>query len=190
MAPDNPREMPRSLQNAQILVRPHEPHDIDPLFAAVRDSIAEVSPWLPWCHENITRDEVAAFVEFSRAGWADKSQYHFVICDAASAAPIGGISLNHIAKSNRLANMGYWVRTSSTRRGVASQAAKLVAAFGFQELGLTRIEIAAIPSNLASCSVARSVGARLEGLARNRLVMHGKAYDAELYSLIPGDVVG
>jgi ribosomal-protein-serine acetyltransferase len=182
--------MSPSLQNARILVRPHEVRDIDALYVAIRESMAEVSRWLPWCHAAISMEEVAAFVEFSRAGWADKSQYQFVICDALSGMPIGGISLNHLARPNRLANMGYWVRTSATGRGVASQAVKLVAAFGFQELGLTRIEIAAIPENVASCSVARSVGAKLEGLARNRLVMHGKAYDANLYSLIPGDIVG
>ncbi len=182
--------MSRSLQNAQILVRPHDVQDIDPLYVAIRESVAEISPWLPWCHAAISMEEVAAFVEFSRAGWADKSQYQFVICDILSGSPIGGISLNHLVKPNRLANMGYWVRTSATGRGVASQAVKLVASLGFKELGLTRIEIAAVPNNVASCSVARRVGAKLEGVARNRLVMHGKAYDANLYSLTPGDIVG
>jgi ribosomal-protein-serine acetyltransferase len=178
------------LQNAKILLRPHEVRDLDPLFAAVLESIAEISPWLPWCHPAFSKDELAGFIEVSRKGWADRSQYQFAIFDAATERALGGISLNHIAKSNRLANMGYWVRTSVTGRGIASEAVKLIAGYGFRELGLTRIEIAAIPQNVASCRVAERVGAKFEAVARNRLVMHGKAHDAALYSLVPGDIVG
>lgn len=182
--------MPTSLQNGTILVRPHEVGDIDALFIAVRESIAEISPWLPWCHADFSREELAGFVEVSRKGWADGSQYQFAIFDSATGSALGGISLNHIAKSNRLANMGYWVRTSATGRGVASEAVKLVAAYGFRDLGLSRVEIAAIPENTAGRRVAQRAGAKFEAVVRNRLVMHGGAYDAALYSLIPGDVAG
>ncbi len=178
------------LQSPTILIRPHEVRDIDPLFAAVQESIAEISPWLPWCHKAFSKSELASFIETSRDGWADRTQYQFAIFDATTNLALGGIGLNHIAKPNRLANMGYWVRTSATRRGVASEAAKLVAAYGFRDLGLTRIEIAAIPENSASCRVAERAGAKFEAVARNRLVMHGRAYDAALYSLVPSDIVG
>ena len=190
--PARTHHLPRKtevLRNSKIIVRPHETGDIDPLFEAIRESIAQISPWLPWCHAEFSRDELAGFIATSRNGWADGSQYHFAVFDVETGAALGGVSLNHIAKPNRLANMGYWVRTSATRRGVASQAAGLVAGYGFQELGLTRIEIAAIQTNVASCRVAERVGAKFEAVARNRLVMHGRAYDAALYSLIPTDIV-
>lgn len=178
------------LQNGIILVRPHEVRDIDALFTAVRESIAEISPWLPWCHPAFSKDELAGFIEASRKGWADGSQYQFGIFDSRAGTALGGISLNHIARSNRLANMGYWVRTSAAGRGVASGAVKLVAAYAFRDLGLSRIEIAAIGENAASRRVAERAGAKFEAIARNRLVMHGRAYDAALYSLIPGDLAG
>lgn len=180
---------PVALHGPRIILRPHEPEDIDPLLEAVRESVDELSPWLPWCHADITRRELAAFVDASRAGWKDQSQYQFLISDARSQAVLGGISLAHVVKSNRLANMGYWVRTAATRRGIASEAARLVAEFAFNQLGLSRIEIAVIPANKASRKVAEKAGARLESMARCRLVMHGKAFDAALYSLIPADLV-
>lgn len=175
------------LRNSKIVVRPHEERDIEPLFAAIRESIAEVGPWLPWCHPAISVAEVAAFVEISRNGWRDRSQFQFAIFDAVTDVALGGISLNHIVKTNRLANMGYWVRTSATGRGVASGAVRLVAGYGFSHAGLSRIEIAAIPENVASRRVAERAGATFEAIARNRLVMHGKPYDAALYSLVPED---
>jgi ribosomal-protein-serine acetyltransferase len=182
--------MPTSLRNDTIVVRPHEVRDIDSLFSAVRESISEISPWLPWCHPAFSKEELAGFVEVSRNGWKDGSQFQFAIFDALTGSALGGISLNHIARANRLANMGYWVRTSATGRGVATKAVKLVASYGFRDLSLTRIEIASIPENTASRRVAERAGAKFEAVVRNRLVMHDRAYDAALYSLVPSDVVG
>ena len=108
--------------------------DLDPLFDAVRESIPEISPWLPWCHSDISKEELAGFIQISLGGWKDQSQFQFAILDANAGTFLGGISLNHWAKSNRLANMGYWVRTSATKCGVASEAVRLVAAFGFHDL--------------------------------------------------------
>jgi ribosomal-protein-serine acetyltransferase len=63
----------------------------------------------------------------------------------------------------------------------------LLAAFGMERAGLTRIEIMAAAGNLASQRVAEKAGARREGVLRNRYLLHGKLHDAVLYSLIPGD---
>lgn len=60
--------------------------------------------------------------------------------------------------------MGYWVRTSQTRRGIATAAVRLIARFGFEDLGLRRLELLIATDNFASRRVAEKVGARLEGI--------------------------
>lgn len=176
------------LQRGGIAVRPHEPGDALPLHAAALESVAEVGPRLSWCHAGLTPQELAAFIDQSRRGWADGSQFQFAIVDAQTGDVLGGISLAHIARANRLANMGYWVRTSATGRGVATTAIRLVAGFGFDEVGLTRIEIAAVPDNVASRRAAERAGAKFEAVVRNRLVVQGTAFAAALYSLVPEDL--
>jgi len=42
-----------------------------------------------------------------------------------------------------------------------------------------------IPDNRASRRVAEALGARFEGIARNRLVVHGRPTDAAVYALVP-----
>jgi ribosomal-protein-serine acetyltransferase len=180
--------MRRTLTDGVLLIRPLEPADRDAVYAAVAESIAEVSRWLPWCHPGYRPEETTAFIEATRNAWAQESSFNFGIFDAAAGTYFGGISVNHIVRANRLANIGYWVRTGATRRGVASGAVRLAAQFGFEDLGLSRIEIAAIPENAPSRRVAEKVGAKLEGIARNRIVMHGQAYAAALYSLLPEDL--
>ena len=176
------------LENGRIVLRPLEPGDVAAMYSAVRESIPEVSRWLPWCHAGYARADTAGFVDMSARAWADRSQFPFGIFEAATGSFVGGLSVNHIVRTNRLANIGYWVRTSAVRQGIAAAAVRLAARFAFTDLGLTRLEIACIPDNIASRGVAEKVGAKLETIARNRIVMHGRAYDAALYSLIPSDL--
>jgi len=177
-----------SLSDGTVLLRPHQLEDCDAMYAAITESISEISPWLPWCHAGYSRDETAAFIKVAGAAWDDGSHYPFAILAATDGAFLGGIAINHIAKPNHLANVGYWVRTSRTRKGIASAAVRLVSRYAFDTLGLTRLEIACIPTNTASRHVAEKVGAKFEAVARNRLVMHGAAYAAALYSLLPEDM--
>jgi RimJ/RimL family protein N-acetyltransferase len=180
--------MRRTLTDGALLIRPLEQADRDAVFAAVRESITEVSAWLPWCHPAYMPQETSAFIESTRSAWAQESSFNFGIFETQGGGYLGGISVNHIVRQNRMANVGYWVRTGATKRGVASAAVRLAAQFAFEDLGLSRIEIAAIPENLASRRVAEKAGAKLEAIARNRIVMHGQAYPAALYSLLPADM--
>ena len=66
----------------------------------------------------------------------------------------------------------------------ATAAASLAAEFGFEELLLDRIEILAALGNKRSQRVAQKLGAHKEGILRNRLVIHGRAHDAVVFSLI------
>jgi ribosomal-protein-serine acetyltransferase len=180
--------MPTTLTDGVVLLRPLEHADRDAIYAAVMESIGEISPWLPWCHPAYAPGETAAFIESSVQAWANQAHFTFGIFDGAGGGYCGNIGLNHIVRQNRYGNVGYWVRTSCTRRGFASRAVRLVARFAFETVGLARVEIAARPENLASRRAAEKAGATLESIVRNRIVMHGVPYPAVLYSLVPQDL--
>lgn len=176
------------IRDGGVLIRAPTQEDVPHLYAAALESVAEVSPWLPWCHANYRQQETQEFVSGAMSAWARRDRFGFVICDAGSGAILGGVGIAHINSMNRLASMGYWVRTSCTRRGIATTAARLAAQFAFRELGLVRLEIVALPENGASRRVAEKLGARFECIARHRIVMHGTPLDAALYSLLPSDL--
>jgi len=175
--------------DGDILVRSLELTDEQALFEAVRESIAEVSPWLGWCHENYSIEETREFLR-SRA---EKSQgdewYSFGVFDRRNGERfLGGVGLNFINRVHQFGNLGYWVRTSAAGKGVASKASRLVARFGFEELGLHRIEILAAVSNIASQRVAEKIGAVREAVLRKRLLIGGAPHDAVMFSLVQEDL--
>ena len=51
-----------------------------------------------------------------------------------------GSEHSSVGLARTAANVGYWVRTGQTGRGIATAAVRLVARFAFEELGLLRLE--------------------------------------------------
>ena len=173
-----------------IGIRPFYPDDVPPLFDATRESIKELCGGMAWCHPNYSFQDCQAFISNSAADWKRGKKYSFVIFDIRKGTFLGSIGLSSVDRDRKCANLGYWVRTSMTRRGIASIAAKLIAKFGFEELGLNRLELLILDKNKNSQRVADQVGATFENRLKKRLMINGTSHDALLYSLVPNDVGG
>jgi ribosomal-protein-serine acetyltransferase len=172
------------LTDGKILLRPAGMKDAKEMFAAVQESTAEISLWMPWCHVGYTPGESKNWIKMCAKSRKDGTAYDFAITDAQDGTILGDCGLNDIRNSDKTANLGYWVRSSRVKHGIATAAALLLADFGFKELKLNRIEILAAVENHASQRVAAKAGAVREGILRNRLLLHGKIHDAVMFSLI------
>jgi len=179
--------MRTELTNDVVTIRRYCADDIPLLFEAARESTNEMLAWLSWCHPNYTVEESRSFVSSSETAWNEKTRFAFAVFDVSSGLFLGGVGLNQINRKNNFANLGYWVRSSQTGRGVATAATILAAEFGFEDLELNRIEILTAVGNVASRRVAEKAGAKKEGILRSRLLLHNRPNDAVMYSLIVAD---
>src|SRR5262245_9875013 len=114
MDPARPR-VPMALQaepmSGEIAIRPYELRDVEALCEAAVESAREVSPWLPWCHAGYSVADSRTWIEHCVAAWAERSEYNFAVVDAAGRY-LGGCGLNQLRPEHRIANLGYWIRTS------------------------------------------------------------------------------
>ncbi len=166
-----------------IHIRRYEPTDIDAIYEAVCESRAELSPWMPWCHESYSRQDSVGWVESRPAAWDRNEEWSFVIVDA-SGRILGACGLHRLDLRNGVGELGYWVRSSATRQGVASEAVRQVAEWAFHEQRLHRIEIVTAVENLPSQRVAEKAGAVREGVLRQRIWLHGRRQDGVLWALV------
>ena len=173
------------LTGKDITLIPYDIKHAEQLTTAARESVAEVSPWLPWCHTDFTIEESKNWIELCTKTWDEGSAYEFVITSSRDGSYLGGCGLNQIRPIDKVANLGYWVRSSRVKHGIATAPTSLLADFGFKELKFNRIEILAAIENKASQRVATKAGALREGILRNRLLLHGAVRDAVIFSLIP-----
>jgi len=160
------------------------------LHAAVRASVAELSTWMPWCTESYGLSDSEQYLSRCTSNLRDNVTYDFGVFDATTEGMLGAVAITGIRRGENCANIGYWTRSDATGRGIATQAVRAAAVFGFQKLGLTRLEILAHPGNLSSRRVAEKLGGWFEGYARNRIVFRGEPRAAVVYSLIPEDIRG
>jgi RimJ/RimL family protein N-acetyltransferase len=169
----------------RIEVRPYEAADVDELVAAVRESLAELGPWMPWAHAGYGPDHARTWIDATIAGRASRSLFDFaVLVDGRFA---GACGVNQISWATRVANLGYWVRTSATGQGVAPEAVRRVVAWTFANTDLNRLEIVVACDNARSLRVAEKVGAERDAVLRKRLVVDGRAADAVLHAVIRPD---
>jgi ribosomal-protein-serine acetyltransferase len=165
-----------------LTIRLYQQGDAEPMFAAVHESVADVFPWMSWCHSQYSMDDARKWVTTQQELAEQGRAYEFAIWNENQY--LGGCGINQISQANRFANLGYWVRSSATGRGVAPAAVRLVASHAFQETDLIRLEIVCAVGNVRSQRVAEKVGALREGVLRNRVLLPSGPSDAVMFSLV------
>jgi len=173
-----------SIHTDRLVLRPFESDDAEAFAEAARESAETVGRWMPWCHAGYTADEARRWFDMCAQGLAQRTSFEFGMFTEDSREFLGGAGLNHFNLDHNFCNLGYWVRQSRQRQGIAPRAARALANFGFETLGLTRIEIVVAVGNEPSEAVARKLGASFECVARNRLVIR-EPVAASVYSMVP-----
>jgi ribosomal-protein-serine acetyltransferase len=166
-----------------ISIRPYRLGDAVALHEAAIESVWEIRPFMPWCRPDLTVDEGRCWIEAQVSAFAARKAFEFVI-SSPDGRFLGGCGLNQIDEENHRANLGYWVRSSATGRGVATAAVRQLVQWAFENTALVRLEVVVSTENPASLRVAEKSGALSEGILKKRLLLHGVWHDAVMLSFV------
>ena len=95
---------------------------------------------------------------------------------------IGGIGLDKM--EGHKAEIGYWLGEKYWRKGIMTEAVKLVAEFGFKKLGLKRICAFVFLPNKISARVLKGAGYKYEGRQRKNVMKNGKFFDDLVFAKV------
>lgn len=172
----------------ELIARPYRPDDAPALAEAVHESQASLATWLDWCHPGYALADAEQWIAICASNWQSDDAYTFAVFDAAANRFLGAVGIDQRNRRCNCAGIGYWVRQSARGRGIVARVVPHVAAFGFDRLGLGRLEILVATGNLASRRTAERTGALFEGIQRRRLRVGAMAHDAATYALIADDL--
>jgi [ribosomal protein S5]-alanine N-acetyltransferase len=110
----------------------------------------------------------------------------FAIALLDGGALVGSIGLVIDAGSGR-AELDYWVGRPYWGRGYATEAARAVVQYGFEELRLGRIYATAMTRNPASIRVLEKIGMREEGVLRGHVTKWGRREDLVVLGMLADD---
>lgn len=166
-------------------LRPWRDSDLGPLIRACQDP--EIPRWtaVPSPYgESDARAYLIRRYDSVNAGLSAP----FAIADSAdSDRLLGSISLIRAAWGDGRAEVGYWLAAWARGAGHATRAVRLISAWGFEVLGLERIELLAATGNPASQQVAERAGFTREAVFRSHTMTGGLRHDMVAFGLLAGE---
>ena len=160
------KEQP-TLETERLVLRPLTPQDAPALQRlAGRREIADTTISIPHPYsEEQARQWIAGAADLFAKGKAAG----FGIQLKREGNLIGSSGLRDIDAEHSQAELGFWMAVEWWGQGYATEAARAVVGFGFEQLGLNRIYAHHMVRNPASGRVLARIGMRPEGLLRQRV---------------------
>jgi len=160
---------PYRIETERLVIRCYEPRDAPLLKDAVDASRDHLSAWMLWARgEPQTFEETIELVKRFRSTFDAGEDFTYGIFAPDESELLGSTGLMPRIGPGGL-EIGYWVRASATRQGVATESSAALARVGLEVCGADRIEIRIDPDNEASLGVPRKLGFLEEATLRRRL---------------------
>jgi ribosomal-protein-serine acetyltransferase len=141
------------LETERLLLEPVTPAHARGLFEATVASRPELLPWMPWAKEP-TLDGSKALADKASSEWL-AGHFRFAVVARDSGMVLGVVGLDLEDKS---AELSYWIRSDHARRGLTTDACKVLIGWGKHVLSAPRFTMWAGRDNIASRRVAEKLG--------------------------------
>jgi len=121
--------------------------------------------------------------------YRERKGFRWIITLKGDGRPIGSLGYYKWAPhAEYQAEMGYDLTKEHWGKGIMSEAMNAVIDFGFEKMGLNRIEVYIMPRNKRSIKMIKSLGFKREGLLRERYFDEfGNFTDDVLFSMLRSD---
>jgi RimJ/RimL family protein N-acetyltransferase len=160
---------PYRIETERLVIRCWEPRDAPLLKEALDSSLDHLRPFMYWAHEEPQSvEKKAELLRSFRALYDTGESFIMGIFDRSEEQVLGGTGLHARIGLGGL-EIGYWIRASATRKGIATEASAVLTRVGLEICEADRIEIRIEPRNEASMGVPRKLGFLEEATLRRRL---------------------
>jgi len=179
---------PMPIETPRLLIRPPQLGDEIALNKAVMESHDNLKKFMSWAERPQSMEESAEYIRLSVDNWILKKLEEpwlpLLIFDKNSLELIGNTGFHHMNWDIPSAEIGYWIRTSQSGKGLMTEAINALTRYAFQQLGLKRISMTCDILNIPSKRVPERLGYSLEGQLKfhRRTPDTGELSDTLIYS--------
>jgi [ribosomal protein S5]-alanine N-acetyltransferase len=169
------------LTTSRLLLRNIVPEDAKALFAIRSDEEGmKFFGHEPHTSLEETKDVITQMEE----GYVRKKALHWCITLQEEDRLIGSCSLFHFDEGFRRAETGYELNRAFWGKGIMTEAMSAILTFGFNELGLHRVEAIIDIANERSKNLLLKLGFTYEGNLRQRFLFRDQFLDEHYFGLI------
>ena len=177
------------LETERLTLRPPVHADFQPWVSLRRDSRDFLTPWEPtWAEDHLTRRAFTNRVYWAARSVSGGTALPLFLIRRRDEALVGAITLDNIRRGPaQAATLGYWVGEPHARQGYMSEAIGALVHHAFERMGLSRLEAACLPENVASRGLLERSGFKYEGVAQSYLQINGRWRTHVLYAALRAD---
>jgi RimJ/RimL family protein N-acetyltransferase len=184
-------EVPERIETERLILRAPRRGDGPLVNDAVRASLAELAPWMPWAGTMPSVDESEAHCRRQQARFILREDFVLLIfmrrADGGEGELVGGTGLHRIDWALRRFEIGYWRKTGCAGQGLLTEAVRAVARLAFDALGARRVEIRMDDNNAPSWRLAERAGFTLEAILRfDATTPQGEPRSTRVYARVRG----
>lgn len=176
-------DLPDQILTRRLIIRHSLPGDGAMVNEAIKESLENLRPWVPFAKTMPTVEESEEVARRSLARWILREDMLYWMIERESGVFLGGTGLHRINWDVPSFEIGYWIRKSSEGRGFVTESVIALTRFAFEALSAKRVEIKIDPENARSLAVPRRLGYTEEGiLRRNSVNCDGEPKDTVVFS--------
>ncbi|MGE5627540.1 MAG: GNAT family N-acetyltransferase [Solirubrobacterales bacterium] len=134
-----------------------------------------------------TKEQVKELLKKYINSYEKEDYYRWAIILKETGECIGQIAYFLVDSKNHFAEIEYCIGRSFQKKGLATEAAKAVIIFGFDEINLHKVQICHKAMNIASRKVIEKCGLIYEGTLRDFFYMEGEYFNRLYYSILKNE---
>ncbi len=172
------------LETEHLLLRRMKIEDAEDMFAyACSAEVTKYLVWNPHPDKAYTRE----YLTYVQKQYEDGEFYDWALIYKPEMKMVGTCGFTAFDDDNNSAEVGYVVNPAYSGCGLATEAVREVLSFGFQKLGLNRIEAKYIAGNEASRRVMEKCGMSFEGTHRASMFIKGEYKTISVCAILRDD---
>lgn len=165
------------LETVRLRLRPYSENDIAELVSLI--GTREVAATTLRIPHPYTENDAKGFLAMAQ----EPGRLWLAVTLRADGCQIGGVGLR-VDEQHSNAELGYWLGVPYWGQGYATEAAREMMRYGFQDLKLHRIFASHFGGNTASGRILQKLGMQHEGCQRKQIRKWDRFVDSELYGIL------
>lgn len=160
-------DVPAELRTPRLLLRAPRPEDAPALHAAIHASLPELRRWMVWAQAPLDLPGMVQNLTQAAEWFERRENLRYLVWNAAGTELVGSSGYHALDWRVPKGEIGYWIATTQTGQGYATEVARALTEFGLDTLGFRRIEVRCDRRNERSARIPRVLGYTLDALLRN-----------------------
>jgi RimJ/RimL family protein N-acetyltransferase len=170
------------LRTERLLLREYTANDFVALRAIHANPEVQAMRGVHPLSEQETQDEITYVIAAQHA--EPRTRYQWIVERYPDEEVVGYCRITITSINLRNAEIGYFLHPTVWGIGLATEVARTLLTFGFEQLNLHRITAGSIDTNTASVRVMEKIGMQREGRLREEQCVNDRRHDTLLYAIL------